>query len=121
MLAINISGNIRPFVGQVDDSAGSLDLFQHLQGCPQHRYLSGCLAGLAQGVQPREYSMAAIRGTQTDSVTFDFTLYQSNGPAANRSGRDKDNDIGLVSAQIADDSRDSFLEQLFRLQNVAHD
>ena len=126
--AIDIAGNVQPFERQVDDSAGDLDLFQRLQRCPQHGHLPGHIAGLAQGAAQgifdgsdarRADRQGQIRNGRQDnggkSRRFDFALRQSNGPAANRSGRHKNNHIGMFCAQIANHCRDSFLKQCFRL------
>ena len=52
---------------------------------------------------------------------FDLALYQSNGPVADRSGRDEYNHIRMIGSQVADDGRDSLLQQLIRIQDISHD
>ena len=132
--AIDITGDIHPFEGQVDDSPRSLDLFQRRKRRLQHGQLSGRIAGPPQGTSQGIFDgsnawRADCQGYVRDrrqqdggkSRGFDFALCQSNGPAADRSGRHKDNHIGVLSAQVADNGRDRLVKQCFRLKDVAHD
>jgi len=132
--AIDITGDIHPFEGQVDDSARSLDLFQRRKRRAQYGYLASRITGPAQGAPQGIFDGGDARHTDCPgyiwnrcqdeggkSRGFDFALCQSNGPAADRSGRHKNNHIGMLSAQIADDGRDCLVKQPFRLEDVAHD
>ena len=63
-------------------------------------------------------------GSQADggkSRRFEFALYQSNGPAANRSGRDEHYHIRHILLQVANHCGDGFPQQSFGFEDVAHD
>ena len=91
-----------PFEGEMDDAAWCAHFFECLQGCAQNRRLPFSIAGLSQQVAQRvlngcqarhTYSSREIRNAgQRDRAyarRFNCPLYQSHGPAADRSAWDQ--------------------------------
>ena len=108
-------GRLRPFERQVDDLSRRPDSFQRPQGCFQNGHLPLIVAGLSQGtpqrVLDRRDAGDADRGGQIrdggqvdrgKAGGFQLTLYQSYGPAADRSGGHQHDDIRQILFQIAD-------------------
>jgi hypothetical protein len=123
-----------PFKWQVYDLTWGLNAFQRLHDGLQNRHLPGRVAGLPKcapqrvfnGSQARHaYRSSQIRhGRQGDGAEaggFDFALYQSNGPAAYRSGRHQHDHVHQVFFQIPDDGWDGLLQQHLRIEYIAHD
>ena len=52
---------------------------------------------------------------------FDFALYQSNGPAAERSSRDQHNRVDPFRLQSCNNCGGAFFQELVRLQVVSHE
>ena len=85
----------------------------------QYSRLPGGIAGLPQGAAQRVLDGGHARRSTPQAVRsgigaerdggeagrFDFALYQSNGPAAHRSGRHQHDHIRMVFFQIADEGR----------------
>ena len=112
-LVLHFPGCFGPFKWQMDDFARCLNFFQRLQGSFEHRGLTGAVAGLTK--RPSKWILDggdawhAHRGGQVrdggqadggKASGLEFALYQSNGPAANRSGGDKHNDIRHILFQV---------------------
>lgn len=132
-MVVDIFRRFRPFKRQVDDFSRRLNGFQRSQGGFEHRGLPGAVAGLAKRPPKRVFNGGDARyahrgsqvrhGGQADggkASRFEFALYQSNGPAANRSGRDEHHHVCHVFLQVADHCWNSFLQQSLRVENVAH-
>ncbi len=122
----------RPLKRQIDDAARDLDAFQRCQGGAQHGQLTSYIARLAQRASQWIFNRRDARRAdclrqrqdrgQDDSGKpggFDFALYQSNGPAADRSGRHQHHHIGPLSAQIVDNGRRSLFQQRLGLEDIA--
>ncbi len=107
-----------PFEGKMHDGARLGDLLQRPQRCPQHRELTHSVLRRAQG-EPKgvlDGRYARDTGTQgqlrhhgerdgTESGSFDLSLNQSHGPAADRSDRNQHYRIHLFLPKPADDAR----------------
>ena len=132
-IAGEIPGIPGPLEGKMHLPAGYLNILEGLQYGTQHGHLSLRITGLTEGAPERVFDGGQARDTKRSGYIrhggeddgckaggFQFTLYQSNGPAANWSGRDEDDDIHMVCAQIANDGRYGFLKQFFGLQDITH-
>ena len=130
----HLFGRFRPLERQMDYAAWSPDRFQRGQRRPQDRCLAGRVAGLAQGAAQRVLDGRNARrrhgggqvghGREGDGGKaggFDFTLQQSNGPTADRSGGNQDHDVRVILLQVPDQRRRGLGQELLRPQDVAHD
>ena len=112
-MVFDLLGWLRPLKGQVYDAAGLFDGLQSIQSCSQNSHLAGRIAWLAQGSAKRVFDRSHARhANRTGQVgnrrqangckagRFDLTLYQSNGPAADRSDRHQDDDVDPILSLI---------------------
>ena len=89
-----------PLKGQVNNRTRHIDVLKGIQGGPQYSHLRLAIANIphcqTKGMLNSGYARCADRGGQVgnngkcnggDTGGFDLTLNQSNGPAADRSGR----------------------------------
>ena len=108
---------------QMTNAARRIDLAESLQHSSQHSRLSGGVTRLTQCAPQRILDRGNAGHTdrrrqighgcerdRRETCCFDFALRQSNGPAADRSGRHQDHHIGSVLAQVVDDCRHSLLQ-----------
>jgi hypothetical protein len=79
--------------------------------------LDGCQARHAHS--SREIRNAGQRD-RAHARRFNCSLYQSHGPAADRSARDQQDDVHLIPLHVLDHRRHALLQKLLRLQDVAH-
>ena len=61
------------------------------------------------------------QGDRTETSSLDFTLYQSNGPVADRSGWHQYDDVNGFIFQVVDDLGSGFFQQDSGLQVIAHE
>jgi len=107
-----------PFKRQVYDFTRSANRFQCLESRFQHSHLAIRITwltqGATQGIFNRRDPGHTHRGSQIGNGcqvdrckagSFQFALYQSYGPAADRSGRHQHNHIGKVFFQVPDQRR----------------
>jgi len=113
--------------------AGYLNILEGLQYGAQHGHLPPRITGLTKGAPERVFDGGQARDTERGGYIrhggendggkaggFQFTLYQSNGPAANWSGRDENDRVHMVCAQVANDGRYGLPKQFFGLQDITH-
>ena len=118
---------------QVADFAGRLDGGEGIQRAAQDSRLSSHVARLAECAAKRvldgcnawdaDGRRQVGNGSQADGAEaggFEFSLSQSNGPAADRSGRDEDDGIDPVLAQVLDHRGHALGEQPLGAQEIAH-
>ena len=114
------------------DTAGRRHLLYRGQRLMQRRSLTGIVAGQAdsepEGIlnrcdSRRTHGRGQIRnirqGDRAESGSLNLSLNQSHGPAADRSYGYKDHHIHGFFAQLADDGRNTLVEQTLRLTGVA--
>ena len=95
-----------PFERQVYHAARSCDRYQCRQGSPYHRelgfnisWIPNCLpkgmldAGNARHTGCTRQIRDIRQGDRTKTGAFNLTLYQSNGPVADRSSRHQHDDV----------------------------
>lgn len=123
----------RPLKRQVYDRSGFVDLLQPIQGCSQHSHLPFLVTWLSERTSQwvldanharGGYSSRQVRdigqGKGREPRCLDLTLHQSNGPAADWSGRDQQDNVHLLRLQLTDHHRCGLFKELIRLQNITH-
>ena len=132
-MIVYLFGRFGPFKRQMDNFARGLNGFQRAQGGLQHGHLPGGVTGLPEGAPQRVLDGGDARHTDRggqvghggqgdgrEAGGFEFALYQSYGPAADRSGRHQHDHVRQVSFQIPDERRDGLAQELFRVEDIAH-
>jgi hypothetical protein len=122
-----------PFEREVSDGARQGRLGQRVQRRAKNRPLALLVTWLSQQVAKRMLDGRQARnadrgreigdarqGDRADACLFNLSLYQSYGPAADRSARDQKDDVHLIPFHLPDHSRCAVPQQHFGLQDVAH-
>ena len=133
-MILHLLWRFRPPEWQMHNIPWGVDLRQRCQGCAEHCHLATGITGLAQRAPQRildgdntwrthRCGEVGHRGKRDrgKSSRFDLTLNQSNGPAADRSGRHQHNGVHLIFPQALDDGRHRLGQKHVRIEDIPHD
>lgn len=121
-----------PFEGEMDDLTGAGKRFHGMQGGAKDLALGGGVSGRSKGCAEGVLDSSNSRGSSGqgefgnhgegdggEAGGLDFTLNQSDGPAADGSNGDEHNDVHMLLTKPADDLRDGFAQEGLRAEGVS--
>jgi hypothetical protein len=133
-MGVQPARRFRPLERETGNAARFRHLSQRVQRRAQHGRLPLAVAGLPQQVAQRILDRRepgyvdrsrqirnARQGNRAHARRFDRSLYQSHGPATDRSTGHQEDDIHPISLHVPDHGRRALFQEHLRLQDVTHE